>query len=84
MAILEAEASSPVRNVVSSVVPIGIGISAISGAATGKQTGVGEISAEFKVTDALTGELLGAAVDRRVGGKDSGGCSTAGTTPTLP
>ena len=73
MAILEAEASSPVRNVVSSVVPIGIGISAISGATTGKQTGVGEISAEFKVTDALTGELLGAAVDRRVGGKDVGG-----------
>jgi len=73
MAILDAEPSSPVRNVVSSVVPIGIGISAISGAATGKQTGVGEITAEMKVTDAMTGELLGAAVDRRVGGKDPGG-----------
>jgi hypothetical protein len=69
LAILEANPSSPVRNVLSSVIPIGIGISAIKGASTGKQAGVGEITAEFKVTDAMTGELLGAAVDRRVGGK---------------
>lgn len=73
LAIVDAEPSSPVRNIVSSVVPIGIGISAIKGASTGKQTGVGEITAEFKVTDAVTGELLGAAIDRRVGGKDVGG-----------
>jgi len=69
LAILEANPSSAVRNVLSSVVPIGIGISAIKGASTGKQTGVGEITAEFKVSDAMTGELLGAAIDRRVGGK---------------
>ena len=73
LAILDADPSSPVRNVVSSVVPIGIGISAIKGAATGKQTGVGEITAEFRLTDAKTGELLGAGMDRRVGGKDPGG-----------
>lgn len=73
LAILDADPSSPVRNVMSSIVPIGIGISAIKGASTGKQTGVGEITAEFKITDAMTGELLGAAIDRRVGGKDVGG-----------
>ncbi|MBE0603479.1 MAG: DUF3313 domain-containing protein [Deltaproteobacteria bacterium] len=73
MAILDAEAGSPVSNIMSSVVPIGLGISAIKGAATGKQTGVGEITAEFKIADAVTGELLGAAVDRRVGGKAAGG-----------
>ncbi len=73
LAIVEAEPSSRVRNVISSVVPIGIGISAIKGAGTGKQTGVGEITAEFKVSDAVTGELLGAAIDRRVGGKDVSG-----------
>lgn len=73
LAIIEAEPSSPVRNVLSSVVPIGIGVSAIKGATTGKQSGVGEITAEFKITDAMTGELLGAAIDRRVGGKDAGG-----------
>lgn len=69
LAILDADPSSRVRNVISSVVPIGIGISAIKGASTGKQAGVGEITAEFKVSDAMTGELLGAAIDRRVGGK---------------
>ena len=73
MAILDADPSSKVRNVMSSVIPLGIGISAIKGASTGKQTGVGEITAEFKITDAKTGELLGAAIDRRVGGKDVGG-----------
>ena len=73
IAILDADPSSQVRNIISSVVPIGIGISAIKGASTGKQTGVGEITVEFKVTDAMTGELLGAAIDRRVGGKDVGG-----------
>ena len=73
LAILDADPSSKVRNVMSSVIPIGIGISAIKGASTGKQTGVGEITAEFKLTDAMTGELLGAAIDRRVGGKDVGG-----------
>ena len=73
LAIIDAEPSSKVSNVLSSVIPIGIGISAIKGASTGKQSGVGEITAEFKLTDAMTGELLGAAVDRRVGGKDVGG-----------
>ncbi|NJD62495.1 MAG: DUF3313 domain-containing protein [Deltaproteobacteria bacterium] len=73
LAILDAEPSSKARNILSSVVPIGIGISAIQGASTGKQTGVGEITVEFKISDAMTGELLGAAIDRRVGGKDPGG-----------
>jgi len=36
---------------------------------SGKPLFVGEATIEGKVTDALTGELLGAAVDRRVGGK---------------
>lgn len=73
MAIIDAAPSSKVSNVLSSVIPIGIGISAIKGASTGKQSGVGEITVELKLTDAMTGELLGAGVDRRVGGKDVGG-----------
>ena len=36
---------------------------------TGKPSFVGEAAFEGKVTDAHTGELLGAAVDKRVGGK---------------
>jgi hypothetical protein len=72
-AIIDADSSKPVRNVLSSVSPIGIGLNLVKYAATGKQSGVGEISAEVKVTDAMTGTLLGAALDKRVGGKDPKG-----------
>ena len=69
MAIIDADSSKPGRYVLSSVMPIGIGLNAVKYAATGKQSGVGEISGEMKVTDASSGEILGAAIDRRVGGK---------------
>jgi len=69
LAIVDADSSKPGRSVLSSVMPIGIGVNAVKYAATGKQSGVGEITAEFKVTDAMSGALLGAALDRRVGGK---------------
>jgi PHP family Zn ribbon phosphoesterase len=73
MAIVDADTSKPVRNLLSSISPVGIVISLGKYSVTGKQTGVGEISAEFKIADASTGELLGAAVDRRVGGKAAQG-----------
>jgi hypothetical protein len=69
VAITDADTSKPVRNTLSTIVPIGAGLSLIKLAAVGKQSGVGEISAEFKITDAMTGQLIGAALDRRVGGK---------------
>jgi hypothetical protein len=53
--------------------PIGIGVSILKYGATGKQSGVGEITVELRVTDALTGQLVGALYDRRVGGKASEG-----------
>ena len=70
MGIIDADHSKPVRNVLSSVMPIGIGVSLVKYAATGKPSAVGEITGEFKISDAMTGELLGAAIDKRVGGKD--------------
>jgi hypothetical protein len=73
MAIIDADSSKPVRNLMSSVIPMSIGISALKYVVTGKQSGVGEISGEFRITDATTGELLGAALDRRVGGKAAQG-----------
>lgn len=73
LAIVDADSSKPGRNVLSSVMPIGIGVNALKYAATGKQSGVGEITAEMKVTDAMTGTLLGAALDKRVGGKNPEG-----------
>ncbi len=69
-AIIDADSTKPVRNTLSTLMPIGIGISLVKYAATGKQSGVGEITAEMKLTDASTGELLAGALDRRVGGKE--------------
>ena len=68
MALIDADSSKPVRNTLATFMPIGMGLNLVRYAATGKQSGVGEITAEMKVTDASTGELLGAALDRRVGG----------------
>lgn len=69
MAIRDADSSKPVRTITSSITPIGAGLSLVKYTATGKQSGVGEITAEFRVTDDTTGELLVAALDRRVGNK---------------
>jgi hypothetical protein len=69
MAIIDADDSSAVRNTTSTFLPIGMVLSWVKYGATGKQTGVGEITAEMKITDASTGQLLAAALDRRVGGK---------------
>jgi hypothetical protein len=48
-------------------------LSQVRGLITGKPGFVGEASAEAKVTDGQTGDLLIAAVDRRVGGKSIAG-----------
>ena len=55
---------------VTSIVPIGMGASLAKDFTTGKPAFVGEASVQFKFTDASTGKLLGAGVDRRVGGKN--------------
>jgi hypothetical protein len=70
MAIVNADSAKPVRNTFSTFIPVGMGLSIVKYAATGKQVGVGEITMQMKITDASTGELLGAALDRRVGGKE--------------
>jgi hypothetical protein len=70
MAIVNADSAKPVRNTFSTIFPVGMALSLVKYTATGKQSGVGEITAGMKITDAGTGELLGAALDRRVGGKE--------------
>jgi hypothetical protein len=70
MAIVDADSSKPVRNTLSTIVPVGMVLSLGKYTATGKQVGVGEITVQMKITDANTGELLGAALDRRLGGKE--------------
>jgi len=68
MAIIAADNAKPVRNLLGTIFPIGVAVSAVKYSATGKPSAVGEITVEMKITDAATGELLAAAVDKRVGG----------------
>lgn len=76
-AIYEADKSRPGMDFISTVMPIGLAVSIVKDVATGKPLNVGEISGEMKITDAGTGELIGAAVDRRVGGKSFSGMFTS-------
>ena len=69
VAITKAKESNVALNVISSVVPQLRALSSLDKLATGKPAFVGEAQIEVKVTDAITGELLVAGVDHRVGGK---------------
>ncbi len=69
VAITDADESEPVLDTISTVVPVGLAASTIKTALTGEPAFVGEASIEARISDAATGELLAAAVDRRVGGK---------------
>jgi hypothetical protein len=69
VAISKAEESNVALNVVSTVVPTLYAVSSLRELASGKPSFVGEGQVEVKVTDSLTGELLAAGVDHRVGGK---------------
>ena len=73
VAIDQAEKTAVVRNVLTSVVPVGMVVSAVQYGVTGKPTGTGEITGEARITDSMTGQLLGEALDRRVGGKTFSG-----------
>lgn len=73
VAITSAEGSNHLLEMMSFIPPYGLGLSLGKNFITGKPTGVGDISMEIKATDAQTGELLGAAVDRRVGEKNLSG-----------
>ena len=55
---------------ISTVLPVGLALSATKGLITGKPSFVGDAQAEAKITDGATGELLAAAIDRRVGSKN--------------
>jgi hypothetical protein len=69
IAITKAEKSHVVLDVVSTVVPQLHAASSLKQLVTGKPAFVGSVQIEVKVTDAMTGELLGAGVAERVGGK---------------
>ncbi len=68
-ALTEAGKSFVPLDMLSTVIPVGRVLSAGKSLATGTHGFVGSASVEAELTDAQTGELLAAAVDRRVGGK---------------
>lgn len=68
-AITEAKKCKPVRNLISSVVPMGMGLSLVKRVAFGTGIGVGKCQAEIELLDGVTNQRMAAAVDRRAGTK---------------
>jgi hypothetical protein len=69
VAITEIKPSKPVANTLSTITPPGMLISSVTKLASDENLGTGEAGTEFELLDAMTGERLAAAVDRRQGGK---------------
>ena len=67
-AITDLKPSKPVLSAVSSVVPVGLGMSIIKKGASGAWTGSGAVSAEIMVIDSMTGEVIAVAQDERSAG----------------
>ena len=68
VALTDAEAATPGLRSVSVVVPQMRLLGSVKALATGTYPFVGQAQAEARVTDAMTGQLLAAVMDRRVGG----------------
>lgn len=69
VAITDVEPSNPTANTMSSIIPVGMAVSAAAKATTDANLGTGEAATEMEVLDSMTKERLAAAVDRRQGGK---------------
>jgi len=68
VAIVDAESATPVLRTVSMAIPQARLLSSLKYLATGTYPFIGGAEAEAKMTDAVSGELLGEWVDKRVGG----------------
>ena len=75
VALLDAEAATPGLRTISMVIPQARLLSTISRGITGKYPFTGGSEAAGKITDSVSGEILGIAADRRIGG---GSIRTAG------
>jgi len=68
VAITELEQSRPGLSAVTSVVPVGLGVSILKKGAGGSWTGSGATGAEMMVLDSMTDEVLAVAKDKRSAG----------------
>ena len=71
-AITDLVPNKPGISAVTTVMPIGLGVSMLKKAVTGKHTGVGETNMELEVLDSVTNQRIAAAIDQHSGGKLSG------------
>jgi len=67
-AITELKQSRPAVSAVTSVVPIGLGVSLVKKGATGSWSGSGSTGAELMALDSTTNEVIAAAKDDRAAG----------------
>jgi hypothetical protein len=67
-AITDLKQSRPVLSGVTSVVPIGIGLSLVKKGATGSWTGSGVTGAELMILDSMTNDVIAVAKDERSAG----------------
>lgn len=68
IAITGVKKSKPVVSTITSIVPVGIGISLIKKGVSGSYTGSGGTQAEFMALDSMTDEVIVAGVDERSAG----------------
>ena len=68
VAIDDAHSATPVLRTISMVIPQARALATLKFLATGTYPFVGSVQAEAKITDSMTGHVLSAGVDRRVGG----------------
>lgn len=68
-AITEAKGSRPVRNLLSTVIPVGLAANVLKTVVFGKGLSVGDAQVEAELLDGETEQRLAAVVDRRVGTK---------------
>src|SRR5438034_9591659 len=68
VAIVDAEAATPILRTISMAIPQARLLSTLKYLATGTYPFIGGAEGEAKMTDSVTGQLLGERVDKRVGG----------------
>jgi hypothetical protein len=68
-AITDVEPGKPVRNSMSTVIPVGMAVTVVNKAVNDSNLAVGRASVEVELLDSVSGERLAAAIDRREGRK---------------
>ncbi len=73
VAITHVKAGNPVLGAASAVLPVGVAVNAISNVTTGESVNVGEATIEAEFLDSVTGQVVAAIMDRKVGSTYSTG-----------